>query len=52
MKTLRLTIFYLFLTLVYFAYAEGSSCIKCHTDEYVLKKLVNLPHLGNSEGEG
>ncbi len=35
-----------------FSYGKKSSCVTCHTDEAILKKLVKVPELGNAEGEG
>ncbi|HAR96702.1 MAG TPA: hypothetical protein DCR97_12190 [Deltaproteobacteria bacterium] len=32
--------------------SESPGCVKCHTDEQILKSLYTPPKLGPSEGEG
>ena len=32
--------------------SENSGCVKCHTDEQILKSLFKPPKAGPSEGEG
>ena len=47
-----------FLTVAFFgaatfsAYAEGPSCLDCHTNEATMQRLVAPPAGGSAEGEG
>lgn len=52
MRNFKILIFICFILLVGYVYAESSSCIKCHTDENAMKKLVKAPKIESGEGEG
>jgi len=53
--SLFVTAFVLLLGIAYLGTAlssEMSGCIKCHTDEQILKSLYKPPKIDSSEGEG
>lgn len=52
MKNKKIFMLLITFILVSLAYAGENSCVNCHTDETLLKKLVKVPHLENAEGEG
>lgn len=52
MVSKKILILLIFVMSVGFAYASENSCINCHTNENILKKMVKAPELHSGEGEG
>jgi hypothetical protein len=53
----KIVIYFIFVFLFYYglvpeSFSKESACVKCHTDEAVLKSLFKPPKISAEEGEG